>query len=73
MTEHCRSGPAAPRRITQSFVSRNVPRSDGGGKIGLEKVEYELRDGGCLLFRHEMAEIRLTKEHPVAVRPVSRR
>jgi alpha,alpha-trehalose phosphorylase len=42
-------------------------------KIGLEKVEYELRDGGCLLFRHEMAEIRLTKEHPVAVRPVSRR
>lgn len=27
-------------------------------KIGLERVEYALRDGGGLLFRHEQEEIR---------------
>jgi alpha,alpha-trehalose phosphorylase len=42
-------------------------------EIGLEKVEYALRDGECLVIRHETEEIRLTREHPLAVRPVSQR
>jgi alpha,alpha-trehalose phosphorylase len=41
-------------------------------EIGLEKVEYTLREGECLLIRHETEEIQLTREQPVAVRPVSR-
>jgi alpha,alpha-trehalose phosphorylase len=42
-------------------------------EIGQERVEYTLRDGKCLLVRHETEEVRLTCEHPVAVRPISRR
>ena len=41
-------------------------------EIGLEKVEYALREGECLTIRHEAAEVQLTRENPVAVRPVSR-
>jgi alpha,alpha-trehalose phosphorylase len=36
-------------------------------------VEYALRQGDSVVIRHEREEIRLTKDHPVAVRPVSRR
>jgi alpha,alpha-trehalose phosphorylase len=42
-------------------------------KIGLENVEYALREGESLLIRHETEEIRLTQEHPLVARPVSRR
>jgi alpha,alpha-trehalose phosphorylase len=42
-------------------------------EIGLEKVEYALREGERLLIRHEREEVQLTRETPVAVRPVSRR
>ena len=42
-------------------------------EIGVEKVEYTLREGEDLAIRHETGEVRLTREHPVAVRPVSRR
>jgi alpha,alpha-trehalose phosphorylase len=42
-------------------------------EIGLRNAEYTLREGGALVIRHETEEIRLTREHPVAVRPVSRR
>jgi alpha,alpha-trehalose phosphorylase len=42
-------------------------------EIGLETVTYELRGGECLVVRHETEEIQLTREHPLAVRPVSRR
>jgi alpha,alpha-trehalose phosphorylase len=42
-------------------------------EIGLEKVEYALRDGECLAIRHEAEEIQLARENPVAVRAVSRR
>jgi len=42
-------------------------------EIGFEKVQYALREGECLVIRHETEEIRLTREHPVSVRPVSRR
>jgi len=42
-------------------------------EIGLDKVEYALREGERLLIRHEKEEIELTRENPLAVRPVSRR
>jgi alpha,alpha-trehalose phosphorylase len=41
-------------------------------EIGLEKVEYALRKGSSIVIRHETEEVRLTKEHPLAVRPISR-
>jgi alpha,alpha-trehalose phosphorylase len=41
-------------------------------EIGLKKVEYTLREGKFLVIRHETEEIQLTREHPQAVRPVSR-
>jgi alpha,alpha-trehalose phosphorylase len=41
--------------------------------IGLEKVEYKLRQGERLVIRHETQDLELTRERPVAVRPVSRR
>jgi alpha,alpha-trehalose phosphorylase len=40
-------------------------------EIGLEKVEYNLREGNFLVIRHETEEIRLTRENPAAVREVS--
>jgi alpha,alpha-trehalose phosphorylase len=42
-------------------------------EIGLEKVQYALREGERLVIRHETEEIELTREHPLAVRAVSRR
>ena len=41
-------------------------------EIGLEEVEYTLREGNSLVIRHETEEIQLTRENPIAVRPVSR-
>jgi len=41
-------------------------------EIGLETVQYALREGERLVIRHETEEIQLTREHPLAVRPVSR-
>ena len=41
-------------------------------EIGIDKVEYALREGECLVIRHETEEIQLTPEQPLAVRPVSR-
>ena len=42
-------------------------------EIGLEKVQYALHEGKRLVIRHETEEIQLTREHPLAVRAVSRR
>jgi alpha,alpha-trehalose phosphorylase len=42
-------------------------------ELGLEKVEYTLVAGESLVIRHETEELRLTRERPVAIRPVSRR
>jgi alpha,alpha-trehalose phosphorylase len=39
--------------------------------IGMEKVKYTLLAGECLVIRHEAEDVRLTRDHPVAVRPVS--
>jgi alpha,alpha-trehalose phosphorylase len=41
-------------------------------EIGLEKVEYTLREGERLVIRHEAEEVELTREKPLAVRTVSR-
>jgi alpha,alpha-trehalose phosphorylase len=42
-------------------------------EIGLQNVEYTLREGEGLVIHHEAEKIRLTREHPVAIRPVSGR
>jgi alpha,alpha-trehalose phosphorylase len=40
-------------------------------RVSPAEVQYTLREGETLVIRHEKEEIRLTPEHPVAVRPVS--
>ena len=40
-------------------------------EIGMEKVEYTLREGEDVAIRHETEEVYLTREHPKAVRPIS--
>jgi alpha,alpha-trehalose phosphorylase len=42
-------------------------------EIGLETVQYALREGEGLVIRHETEAIQLSREHQLAVRPVSRR
>jgi alpha,alpha-trehalose phosphorylase len=42
-------------------------------EIGVATVEYTLHEGEDLVIRHEIEEVHLTREHPAAVRPVSRR
>jgi alpha,alpha-trehalose phosphorylase len=41
-------------------------------QIGLDTVEYTLRDGERVVIRRETEELELTREHPLTVRPVSR-
>ncbi len=66
-----------PRRAPEDNAILRFPVTYRGQmlevEIGLEKVEYALREGECLVIRHETEEIQLTREHPLAVRPVSRR
>ena len=40
-------------------------------EIGVAKAEYSLREGEDLTIRHEIEEVFLTREHPVAARPIS--
>ena len=66
-----------PRRAPEENAILRFPLTYRGQmlevEIGLETVEYALREGECLVIRHETEEIQLTPEHPLAVRPVSRR
>jgi alpha,alpha-trehalose phosphorylase len=66
-----------PRRAPQENAKLRFPVTYRGQtlevEIGLEKVEYTLVAGECLVIRHETEDVRLTREHPVAIRPVSRR
>jgi alpha,alpha-trehalose phosphorylase len=66
-----------PRRAPDDNATLRFPVAYRGQvlevAVGLEKVEYTLREGECLLIRHEREEVRLTPENPVAVRPVSTR
>jgi alpha,alpha-trehalose phosphorylase len=66
-----------PRRAPDENAILRFPLTYRGQmleiEIGLEKVEYSLREGDCLVIRHEMEEVRLTRQQPAAVRPVSTR
>lgn len=61
-----------PRRAPQDNAILRFPLTYRGHmlevEIGLERVEYALREGDCLVFRHETEEVQLTREYPVAVR-----
>jgi alpha,alpha-trehalose phosphorylase len=66
-----------PRRAPEENAILRFPVTYRGQmleiEIGLDKVEYALRDGERLAIRHEMEEIELTRENPLVVRPVSKR
>ena len=64
-----------PRRAPEDNAILRFPVTFRGQmlevEIDQEKVEYTLREGESLVIRHETEEIRLTRENPMAVRPVS--
>jgi len=66
-----------PRRAPEDNAILRFPLTYRGQmlevEIGLETVAYALHEGECLVIRHETEEIQLTREHPLAVRPVSKR
>jgi alpha,alpha-trehalose phosphorylase len=66
-----------PRRAPEENAILRFPLTYRGQfmevEIGLDKVEYALREGDRLLIRHETQEVELTRENPRVVRPVSRR
>ena len=66
-----------PRRAPEDNAILRFPVTYRGQmlevEIGLETVAYALREGECLVIRHETEEIRLTSAQPLAVRPVSKR
>jgi alpha,alpha-trehalose phosphorylase len=66
-----------PRRAPEDNATLRFPVTYRGQmlevEIGLETVTYALREGECLVIRHETEEVQLTREHPMAVRPVSKR
>jgi alpha,alpha-trehalose phosphorylase len=66
-----------PRRAPEENAILRFPLTYHGQmleiEIGLDRVEYALREGERLVIRHETEEVELTRENPLAVRPVSRR
>jgi alpha,alpha-trehalose phosphorylase len=66
-----------PRRAPEENAVLRFPVTYRGQllevEIGLEKAKYALCEGERLVIRHEMQEVVLTRENPLAVRPVSRR
>ncbi len=65
-----------PRRAPEDNAILRFPLTYRGQilevEIGLERVAYALCEGNSIIIRHETEEIRLTKEHPLAERPISR-
>jgi alpha,alpha-trehalose phosphorylase len=65
-----------PRRAPEDNAVLRFPVTYRGQllevEIGLEKVEYALREGERLVIRHETEEVELTPENSLAVRTVSR-
>jgi alpha,alpha-trehalose phosphorylase len=65
-----------PRRAPEDNAILRFPVTYRGQllevEIGLEQVEYALREGERLVIRHETEEVELTPENPLAVRTVSR-
>jgi alpha,alpha-trehalose phosphorylase len=66
-----------PRRAPEDNAILRFPVTYRGHmlevEIGIQNVEYSLREGESLVIRHETEEIQLTQERPTVVRPVSRR
>ena len=66
-----------PRRAPEDNAILRFPVTYHGQllevEIGLEKVEYALREGDRLVIRHETEEVELTRENPLAVRTISGR
>ena len=64
-----------PRRAPEDNAILRFPLTYRGRMLDIEiahdKVEYALRDGERLGIRHESEDIELTRDKPVAVRPVS--
>jgi alpha,alpha-trehalose phosphorylase len=65
-----------PRRAPEENAILRFPLTYRGQRleveIGPETVTYALREGERLVIFHETEEIPLTREQPMAVRPVSR-
>jgi alpha,alpha-trehalose phosphorylase len=65
-----------PRRAPEDRAILCFPVTYRGQRleveIGQHEVQYALREGECLTIHHEREELKLTREHPKAVRPVSR-
>ena len=65
-----------PRRAPEENAILRFPLTYRGQmleiEIGVDRVEYALREGERLVIRHETEEVELTRENPLIVRPVSR-
>jgi alpha,alpha-trehalose phosphorylase len=65
-----------PRRAPEANAILRFPVTYRGQllevRIGLDDVEYRLREGERLTIRHEKQELELTRENPRVVRPISR-
>jgi alpha,alpha-trehalose phosphorylase len=66
-----------PRRAPEEHAILRFPVTYRGQLLEVEispdNVQYALREGERLKFRHETEAVELTRENPVAVRPVIRR
>jgi alpha,alpha-trehalose phosphorylase len=66
-----------PRRAPEDNATLRFPVTYHGRllevEIGMEKVEYALREGDNLVIRHGTEKLLLTKEHPLAVRSIDGR
>jgi alpha,alpha-trehalose phosphorylase len=66
-----------PRRAPEENATLRFPVTYRGQlleiEISLDNVEYALREGERLVIRHETEAVELTRDNPVAVRPVSLR
>jgi alpha,alpha-trehalose phosphorylase len=66
-----------PRRPPEDNAILRFPATYRGQllevEMGVEEVEYALREGERLVIRHETEEVELTRENPLAVRTISRR
>jgi len=64
-----------PRRAPEDDAMLRFPVTYRGQVLEVEitgeRVEYKLRDGDTLTIHHEAEELRLTRERPSAIRPVS--
>ena len=66
-----------PRRAPGDNATLRFPLTYRGHmlevEIALDTVTYALREGECLVIHHETEAIQLTRQHPLASRPVSKR